>query len=899
MDVVPKKVLVFVHHTIGTRTRSGIQRVVVELCLALQGRVDIDFVKWDATDGQLRYADIRDLKNLFCDEFNVHELINPHCHRVNYRFGDTITNPDSTWLIFPEIPYLMPQGNEIFSRIISQCKDYHVRVAAIFYDLIPFRDDDYAAGRPQHIDYMIELLRCDSILAISKFSADDLLTFYKTDGGCSNSDIASLRDIITPVPLGEYREGESWGVSQEAPINNRLSHSIVFLGTIEPRKQQTRVLRIFNDLLSKEPLLNHYSIEIFGSLHPTSAPDLHREIARNKNIHYHQYSSDKVIEKALSQAEFSVFPSKNEGYGLPIVESLRHGVPCLTASFGAMAEIGSGGGCLLVDVLSDDAIAESLLRYVRDSDLKEKLRSEIAGRIKRSWGDYAEDLLAKLFGSHSNASTSLYSVLEYLRTATAKLDRAPYIEFKFNGIKWSLSLIRSGEEKINVPERHENNFEKSASLVLIDATPSALMNAKDSLLRQIAESDVLCFANQHVESKFAGIMRAKGINRLLPEQRYICGEFVGATTAVAQAIVCITKDKSESAARAQQERLFARIASQFKNDLPTTGFKLAIIISTYNRARFTELNVNWLVNITKGLESKVCIVVVDNASTDDTMARLEKYRSVSNVTIKTNSANVGMLGNLHVTSTLNLARHVWTIGDDDFIRRGAIERVLEILSNHPRVPLIAHNFAVYHRTQLVDDDLPNRFEMESTPLCRQPSSSGLKPIKRFAEEHDNLFTAIYPLVFRSDLVAACFNYPFDGIPFGDLVESVPTTKIILETLADCEGYWLSEIGITGNAHNSWSGHRPRWHLVLMPQVLYLARKSGLDPQKIWDWLNVHLDLFYESVEIAQISCKPIHLSPLEVQLAEWMFQQKIDLPSDLVMFDVPPAPLLSFKHRNP
>ena len=896
MTVFQNRILIFVHHTIGTSTRSGIQRVVVELCRALHGRVDIDFVKWDVTDGQLRYADPIDIENLFRDELDVSGLTNPNCHRVNYRFGDTITNPESTWLIFPEIPYLISQGNEIFSRIISQCKDYHIRVAAIFYDLIPFRDDDYVEGRSQHIEYMIELVRCDNILAISKFAADDLLSFYKIEGGCSTREIVDMENVISAVPLGEYREHGSWGVTKKISDDNQLPRTIVLLGTIEPRKQQTRFLRIFNDLLNREPLLSHYSIEIYGSLHPKSAPDLHREIARNKNIHYHQYSSDKVIEEALSKAEFSVFPSKNEGYGLPIVESLRHGVPCLTASFGAMAEIASGGGCLVADVLSDDAIAQSLLLLVRDSDLQKKLRSEITGRIQRSWGDYAEDLLLKLFGSNSSAPISLSTVLEHLRIAVTKLDGMPCVEFNLNEIKWSLSLIRSGKEKINIPEDKRSCFKSSTSLMVIDTSPLALMNAKESLLRQIAESDILCFTHQHGMREFSSIMHLKRINRLLPEQRHVCNEFGIATAAIAEAIVSITKDKSKFAIRARQENLFARIASRFKNDLPASKFELAIIISTYNRARFTELNVNWLVSITKGLESQVCIVVVDNASTDDTITRLEKFRSISNVTILTNSANVGMLGNLRITSTLNLSRYVWTIGDDDFIRRGAIERVLEIIRKYPRVPLISHNFAVYHRTQLGDNDSPIGFEMESTPLCRQPNSSGLKPIKILAEEHDNLFTAIYPLVFRSDLVAACFNYPFDGIPFDDLVESVPTTKFILESLADCEGYWLSEIGITGNAHNSWSNHRPRWHLVLMPQVFFLARKSGLNPQKIWEWLIIHLNLFYEAIDIAQTSCKPVHLSSLDIQQAEWIFQQKVDLPSDLVMYAQLPAPLLSFKH---
>jgi glycosyltransferase involved in cell wall biosynthesis len=895
MSAFQNKALVFVHHTIRTRTRSGIQRVVVELCRSLQDRVAVDFVKWDPTDGQLRYLDIRDINELFHGELNAQDVINPNCHRVNYRFADTIDNPQRTWLIFPELPYLIPGGNEILSRLISQCKDYRIRVAAIFYDLIPIRNADYAAGRSEHIEYVTELVRCDRILGISKFSADDLLVFYRACESYSKHDIELLQGKIGSVLLGEYREGSSWGVAQRHPLEAPPSRSIVLLGTVEPRKQQTRFLRIFNDLLNTEPLLKGYSVEIIGSLHPLSASAFQREIARNQQIHYHQYSSDAFIDHTLANAEFSVFLSHSEGYGLPIVESLRHGVPCLTASFGPMLEIGSRGGCLMIDALSDDAIAQSLLLLVRDPDFRERLRSEIAGRVQRSWGNYADDLLGCLFEEPSNDRILLESALEQLHAATVKLDDAPCVEINVNGVNWLVSRLRPGLHKINALDRHELDCATSLSMVLVDASISEMGNTEDGLLRWIAEADMLCFRNLREESEFARTMRARGIDRLLPEHRHLCDEAGIATAVVAQTMLSIGQDQADVADRARQERLFARITSQVNSDLPKSRYDLAIVVSTYNRARFTELNVAWLVNLTKGLESKVCIVVVDNASTDDTVSRLDKYRSIANLTIRTNSANVGMLGNLHVTSTLCLARHVWTIGDDDFIRRGAIPRVLQIIKDHPRVPLIANNFAVYHRMQLSESDSPIRFEMESTPLCRTPSASGLMPIRRFAEEHDNLFTAMYPLVFRSDLAAACFNYPFDGTPFGNLVEAVPTTKIILETLADCDGYWVSEIGITGNAHNSWSGHRPRWHLVIMPQVLYLARKRGLDPQKLWAWAADHLKLFYESLEDAQKANKPIHLSESEIQQAEWIFQQIIELPVNLGVYAIPPAPLLKFE----
>jgi len=217
------------------------------------------------------------------------------------------------------------------------------------------------------------------------------------------------------------------------------------------------------------------------------------------------------------------------------------------------------------------------------------------------------------------------------------------------------------------------------------------------------------------------------------------------------------------------------------------------------------------------------------------------------------------------------------------------------LKDQPRIPLISHNFAVYHRVQLSDDDSPERFEAESTSLSRHPIPSGIRPIREMATEHDNLFTAIYPLVFRSDLVSACFNFPFDGVPFSNLVESVPTTKIVLESLSECDAYWLAEIGITGNAHNSWAGHRPRWHLVLMPEVFYLARRAKMDSALMWDWLNLHLDLFKDAVQIAHDAGTVLQLSTADIQRAEWIFQRKIPISSEVSICNTLATPFVTLE----
>jgi hypothetical protein len=247
-----------------------------------------------------------------------------------------------------------------------------------------------------------------------------------------------------------------------------------------------------------------------------------------------------------------------------------------------------------------------------------------------------------------------------------------------------------------------------------------------------------------------------------------------------------------------------------------------------------------------------------------------------------NSANTGMLGNLRVCSSKVLAKYIWLTGDDDYIAHGAIQRTLEAIRSHPGISLLIHNFGVYHRECLGISDVPEHFFNEIQLLAPEPSPSGIYPVNVVAGEHDNLFTAIYPLVFRSDLLSACFNYPFDGIPFGNLVECVPTTKFILETLPYVDAYWFQEIGIVGNAHNSWSKHRPRWHLVLMPQILMLARDSGVDPHKVWKWSDIHRSLFFESAEIAENIQAPTHLSdPDDFIRASRFFRSIVNKPNSL------------------
>ena len=112
--------------------------------------------------------------------------------------------------------------------------------------------------------------------------------------------------------------------------------------------------------------------------------------------------------------------------------------------------------------------------------------------------------------------------------------------------------------------------------------------------------------------------------------------------------------------------------------------------------------------------------------------------------------------------------------------------------------------------------------------------------------HDNLLTAFYIIVFRSDLMAAVFNDPFTAPFFGSLNDTVPTTKVIFEAFPDFAAAWMEEPAIVGNAHNTWRHHRVAWHGVLMPLVFELAREAGLDRATLREWSRQHVDLYEEA-----------------------------------------------------
>jgi glycosyltransferase involved in cell wall biosynthesis len=864
-------ILVYVNHTLSAGAPSGIQRVVRKLAEQLPAVAEVAFVTWDYSDGHLRYLDARGLQRLFGTQaWPTSVRPHPLAHRVNFRFGATLPQGRAVWLLMPEVSYHGAAGTAVISRIVSMCREYGVRTAAIFYDAIPITNASYRNLKALHAAYTTQIARCDRIYAISQHSRRELARLYTRMVDPPDPQLQALLRRIVAVPLGEADQVTA------APAHDPAAcKRILLLGTIEPRKGQVRVLRAFKKI--DAAIAGDYEVHIAGSLHPDVADAFNALVASCSRFRYHGYMPAADAEELFAGVRFSVFASEDEGFGLPIAESLARGIPCLTANFGAMAETARGGGCLTTDVRDVRPLTDAMKRLMQDDVLLARLQAEIAARKLRTWRDYASDLAADMLAASEEEAAAERRMFDSVGNA---------IEASFAG-----GQVRGGVFPIELGDE-----DSSLSLIVDAGTEAAPAPPPDRTRSEFRV--VVCRgasaggADEVARAACASAVIADSADalRTLVERagQLDCGDMLPATCVVEGDGRELIEVASRAVARelwlsrrrralARREHLMRRLASRSPGASDTSLPLLSIVISTYNRARFVEVNVRWLLRVLARFAEDIRLIVVDNASTDDTLDRLEAFARDPRLTVISNPVNVGMLGNLRVCAGLILSRYVWITGDDDFILPEGLAEVIDALSDHPEIPFAFVNFGIYHRAHFGPDDTVEKLVAERAPLAARPIRSGVYPVARIAEQHDNLFTAFYPIVFRSDLLAACFDHPFDGRPFVDLVESVPTTKMLLESYASTEAYWCARMATVGNICNSWSRHRPRWHAVLMPRVFQLAREVGVDPARLHAWSKIHLDLFDEARQRAHAEGVPLDVRPDELDASYRVFRQPISL----------------------
>ena len=264
------------------------------------------------------------------------------------------------------------------------------RLAALFHDAIPLKHPHLTWPRSvaRHPGYMKLLAGFDRLWAVSAASQAELPGFWRWQG----------IDRLPPVevlPLGaDFNSAPR--VVERAPPRAQL----LCLGIIEPRKNQSFLLTVCAELWAENlPFELHVVGRVnphFG--HPIVAQMKSLRRAYPEQLQFHAAATDADVVRLFATARALVFPTIAEGCGLPLLESLWMGVPCICSDLPVLRENADGGGCVAVPVNDRAAWKDALRRLITDDAHYRRLAAEVRSRPLPTWQNAADVLRNSLTG---------------------------------------------------------------------------------------------------------------------------------------------------------------------------------------------------------------------------------------------------------------------------------------------------------------------------------------------------------------------------------------------------------------------------------------------------------------------------------------------------------------------
>ena len=175
----------------------------------------------------------------------------------------------------------------------------------------------------------------------------------------------------------------------------------IYIGGMNAHKNVLGLLRAMPIVVATRPL-THLAIvgDTSGKGFWDNVPEL-REFVRtqpplDRHVHFTGYLADPELVELMNGAAALVFPSLWEGFGLPAVEAMSCGLPVLASCRGSLPEVVGDAG-LFFDPESPPAIANCLLQFLDDADLRSRLRDIALNRARLFTWERAAELAEGCF----------------------------------------------------------------------------------------------------------------------------------------------------------------------------------------------------------------------------------------------------------------------------------------------------------------------------------------------------------------------------------------------------------------------------------------------------------------------------------------------------------------------
>jgi glycosyltransferase involved in cell wall biosynthesis len=259
-----------------------------------------------------------------------------------------------------------------------------VRSTFVFYDAIPIRHPEYFAEKTLAV-YLRSLSLARDVSMVS----------------CISHTVREhLEGILTLMPARRLPRLAVHALGADLPTHEKTvpasfdRPAVLCVGTVEPRKNHLRILEAMRIAQHAGSRFTGVFVGNAGWLNGrfrsafTNAKTAGHDLVLRENV------SNAELRGLYDAAAFTIYCSLDEGFGLPIIESLRHGCPCITSDRGSMREVAEQTrGCLTVDPEDVSAIAAAISSLVDEPKTLARLTREAEKAEWPTWRAYTEELV--------------------------------------------------------------------------------------------------------------------------------------------------------------------------------------------------------------------------------------------------------------------------------------------------------------------------------------------------------------------------------------------------------------------------------------------------------------------------------------------------------------------------
>ena len=363
-------------------SKTGIQRVVRSLLIALMAEPPPGFVAlpvyYDGT-GRYRYA------NRFLEAFAGWEPAPDEL--VDFCAADVYLGLDFNVTT-------APMSEEVFRALSRR----GVRLCFVVYDMLPLLRPDWWPPEmsPKYERWLRTLASvADDICCISAAVADEVSEWLELTGITGLYAQPAIRHFHLGADLSNSAPSRGWPEGYPAVRAALDSDAPVFLmvGTIEPRKGHAEVLEAFDHLWAAGHTMRLVVVGKAGWMVDDTLARFRSHDRLGEDLFWFDAASDECLEDLYQCATCLIAASEGEGFGLPLIEAARHGVPMIVRDLPVFREV-AGEAAHYFGGTESTALAESVLTWLA---LNEQGSAPSPTNMKwNTWAESAGQLVASL-----------------------------------------------------------------------------------------------------------------------------------------------------------------------------------------------------------------------------------------------------------------------------------------------------------------------------------------------------------------------------------------------------------------------------------------------------------------------------------------------------------------------